>query len=238
MGATMPRRAVLAALAGAAGAALEGGARAEGASLGVIGDSLTRACRLITPAQLGSPAQLGAVGWGPIKIDGQGSRRIPASAPAPYSGVRALRAMREAGFDPTAFIIELGTNDVGYAAEHGQELRALVTELLDAINGAGGAVRRVLWVDIVRHDILRACARFNRTLDEVAALRPDQLVAYHWSRVAVDHPDWFQDDGIHLTAEGCTQRAYLVAQASRALRGGPIPKEAYPSPGKSKHASG
>ncbi len=213
-------RAALAASAaisgGAAAATIPGAARAEDATLGVIGDSLTWACRLI------APAQLAAAGWGRVTIDGHGSRRIPESAPAPYSGVKALRAMREGGFDAAAFVIELGTNDVGYAAKYGQDLRTIVLEMLDAI----GPGHRVLWVDVVRHDIRRAVARFDDLLDEVAAARSGQLVVYHWSRIAIPNPDWFQDDGIHLTEEGCAQRARLVAQASVALRltaGAPAP---------------
>jgi lysophospholipase L1-like esterase len=183
-------------------------ARAEGASLYVLGDSIT----------LGDSrhlrVELDAAGWSSVRIDAEPSRRIPTSVRAPYSGIKTVRALRASGIDPGAFVIALGTNDIGFVVDYGQSPRTLISDMLDAI----GRSRRVLWVDVVRPDAPESAALFNRTLNELAVERPDQLVVLRWSQAAAGHPEWFLNDGIHLTEAGHAHRSSLVAQASVALR--------------------
>lgn len=197
-----------------------------GSSVVVLGDSVTKGDRhYLKPA-------LNAVGWAHVKVDGEPCRRIPASASEPYSGVKIVRALRAAGASPDAFVIALGTNDIGFVVEYHQTPRKLISEMLDAI----GPGRRVLWVDVVQPDLPEGAAWFNRTLAEMAEERPGQLLVLRWSRAAAAHHEWFLDDGIHLSEIGHAQRAALVAQASLALRRPgappalpPIPASLYPA---------
>ncbi len=160
-----------------------------GSRVVVLGDSVTKGDRhYLKPA-------LSAVGWADVKVDGEPCRRIPASASEPYSGVKIVRALRAAGASPDAFVIALGTNDIGFVVEYHQTPRKLISEMLDAI----GPGRRVLWVDVVQPDLPEGAAWFNRTLAEMAEERPGQLLVLRWSRAAAAHHEWFLDDGIHLS---------------------------------------
>jgi hypothetical protein len=197
-----------------------GAARAEEGDLGVVGDSLT----FIPRARL--RARLGEAGWRRVEIDAQVSRRIPLSAPPPYSGVQALRELRDGGFDPEALVIALGTNDLGFIARRWDKPRALVEEMLAAI----GPGHRVLWVDVAMLRPNRTAVAWNRLLDEIAAERRGELVVYHFSRVATGRREWFAPDRIHMTEAGYAARSALIALASRALLTGEIPAEAYGPP--------
>ena len=191
-----------------------------GSSVVVLGDSMTMGDRrYLKPA-------LSAAGWLHVKVDGEPCRRIPASANEPYSGVKIVRALRAAGAAPDAFVVALGTNDIGFVVEYHQTPRHLISEMLDAI----GPGRRVLWVDVVQPDLPEGAAWFNHTLDEIAEERPGQLLVLRWSRAAAAHSEWFLNDGIHLSEIGHAQRAALVAQASLALRGPAVPPALPPVP--------
>ncbi len=196
-----------------------------GSSILVLGDSMTMGDRrYLRPA-------LEAIGWRSVKVDGEPSRRIPSSVREPYSGVKIVRALRAASAEPDAYVIALGTNDIGFVVEYHQTPRALITQMLDAI----GPAHRVLWIDVVQPDLPEGASWFNHTLDEMADEHPERLVVLRWSRAAASHPEWFLNDGIHLSELGHAQRSALVAQASLALRGGAAVPPALPPVPPSLH---
>jgi hypothetical protein len=48
---------------------------------------------------------------------------------------------------------------------------------------------------------------------EAAAKQHPEMTVVDWNVYSRSHPDWFQDDGLHLLAEGSLQMATLIHQA-------------------------
>lgn len=83
-----------------------------------------------------------------------------------------------------------------------------VEESIDALVEAG--VTRILWVNL--HEATPALAAMNRALAATAARHP-QVTLLDWNTYAAGHDDWFQNDSIHLTAQGGTGLAELLHTA-------------------------
>lgn len=173
----------------------------------MVGDSLT------DNSEPWLVSGLSAAGFTAL-VDAQPSRRIPAAASPPYSGVRAALAMRAAWGDAECWVIALGSNDLIRGADDPATATALIEEMLAAVTPGA----RVWWMNVDYHpdsrtsfDFAAATATFNRTLSERASWDP----LFHiidWYSLAVAHPEWFFDP-VHVDRVGSIARAEQTVAA-------------------------
>ena len=129
-------------------------------------------------------------------------RRIAPDS-CPYEGQRAptvLELVRQRGEAlGRTVIVAVGYND--FESQYADNIEAA----LDALGKAG--VRRVLW------PTLRAARHPHLTMNdaiEAAARRHPEMTVVDWNVYSRSHPDWFQDDGIHLTDVGIVSMATFL----------------------------
>ena len=99
-------------------------------------------------------------------------------------------------------VVSVGYND---AEDHYAQN---IENALDAFKAAG--VKRVWWLTLraARHPYL------NMNDDIVAAAKQHpEMTVVDWNVYSRSHPDWFQDDGIHLLSDGAIAMATLIHQA-------------------------
>jgi hypothetical protein len=119
----------------------------------------------------------------------------------PYQGVRPLSLV---DLLPT---IELGSTvvvEVGYN-DFEDPFADSVEASLQALKKAGAV--RVLWLT------LRADRTSYLSMNDViraAATRHPEMTVVDWNLFSRSHPDWFQDDGLHLDDVGALMMATLV----------------------------
>jgi lysophospholipase L1-like esterase len=169
----------------------------------VVGDSLT------VPISGALRQQLVKAGWKDVRVDAAVGREIATSGLV-SSGVAAVVELKKQGFDPPAWIVALGTNDVATTGDP-KVMRTRVEQLVDAIGD-----RRILWVNIWRADtpVLSERARqFNEVLASVASERSNVDVD-DWAREADGRPELFGPDKVHLNLRGDDQRARQLAEAA------------------------
>jgi hypothetical protein len=181
--------------------------------IAVIGDSLTAG--LIN--DLGS--RLGDAGFGGLRIDAVVSRRMTKSSSV-SSGTSAIQAARSAGFDPTNWMIALGTNDF---YESSSAMERMINEVLNEI----GSGHTVTWVNIWMTAHTDESARFNTALARVDAQR-SSLRVIDWASSARAHPNWFAGDGVHYTSDGLRNRNAALVRGALDLPTPPVPQP--PSP--------
>ncbi len=142
-----------------------------------------------------------------IDLDMQVSvcRRLTGES-CPFDGTRAptlVDLVAELGphLGPTVVVV-VGHNDFE------RTFASSVEESVDALLDAG--VTRILWAT------LRAARRpyvpMNAELWAAAATHPE-LTIVDWNRYSRSHPDWFQNDGLHLTRAGGVALATLLHTA-------------------------
>jgi len=167
--------------------------------LGVIGDSL------MVGSKKTLATELATVGVTELRLDAQVARRIPSTVRAPYSGVKALRALRASGYQMDCYLVGLGTNDVGIAltaTKYQTWIRELMTEIGD---------HPVLWVNVARPKVKQSTDLFNQTLTDMVGEFPNLQVA-DWASIMPDHLDWFVADKVHLRLPGRIFRGQWMAQ--------------------------
>ena len=119
----------------------------------------------------------------------------------PYEGVRPPTLV---DLLPT---IQLGSTvvvEVGYNDWEDPFADSVETSLL-ALRKAGA--KRVLWLT------LRADRTSYLSMNDViraAATRHPELTVVDWNLFSRSHPDWFQDDGLHLNSMGALMMATLI----------------------------
>jgi Putative Ig domain len=116
-------------------------------------------------------------------------------------------------------VVEMGYNDreVTFA----QSLEASINALLRA------GVTRIVWANLreARHPYVR----MNDTLVAAAKRHPEVMIA-DWNKYSRSHPDWFQNDDLHVVPEGGIALAtFLHASIVRALAT-PLPIVVQPTP--------
>lgn len=129
-------------------------------------------------------------------------RRI-AQDSCPYNGMRpptVLDVVKTLGprIGPTV-VVTLGYN------EFEDQYAGNIVVALDAFKAAG--VTKVLWLTLraARHPYVN----MNDALVAAAATHPS-LIVVDWNLYSRSHPDWFQDDGIHLVDAGSRGMATLL----------------------------
>jgi lysophospholipase L1-like esterase len=172
-------------------------------SVVMIGDSITRG------STNALRYALTASGVENLVIDGKNSRRIDSGdgRSTPESGMRALQRILSIDADPDAWVIALGTNDVGqYASE--DEYRQLIRTVLDALP----ADRPLVWVDVYRFDHFDDTLVFNSVLREEIATRPDSVVVSWFDQAATRTKEIVQSDRVHPNDDGTVVFARVVLQ--------------------------
>ncbi len=96
-------------------------------------------------------------------------------------------------------VVAVGYND--YEAAYPGDIE----DALAVFRKAG--VTRVLWLTL--HEARPAYAAMNDAI-HAAAARHQELTVVDWQLYSRSHPDWFQEDGIHLKKDGAEAMATLV----------------------------
>jgi hypothetical protein len=181
----------LLALAGAAGARPDAPVRVT-----VFGDSAATAMAY-------DPTAKRTLGRGiELRLEVAACRRV-GDASCPYDGVRPPNVIDRASelgaeLGPVVVVI-VGYND--YEANYA----ANVEQALAVFRRAG--VQRVLWATL--RESRQSYASMNDTIRDAGRRHPEMTVV-DWNAVSRNDPDWFQSDGIHLTAAGAEGMAELV----------------------------
>jgi hypothetical protein len=131
------------------------------------------------------------------RLDGEG---------CPYQGVRppsAVQLIQSMG-------AKLGPNvvmSVGYN-DFEDQYAGNIDDALKALKAAG--VKHVYWLTLraAHHPYVN----MNDDIDAAAQKHPEMTVV-DWNVYSRNHPDWFQDDGLHLLATGAEQMASFVHKA-------------------------
>jgi hypothetical protein len=100
---------------------------------------------------------------------------------------------------PPTVVVEMGYND--FAGSFAAGLDATIDALV-----ARGA-QRILWLTL--REARGPYPQLNQMLAE-ALLRHPQLELVDWNELSAGHPEWFQNDGVHLTRLGGIAMAHLV----------------------------
>jgi len=104
-------------------------------------------------------------------------------------------------------VVAVGYNDFE------NEYAGNVADALAALDAAG--VKHVFWLTLraAHHPYLT----MNADIEAAAQKLPD-LTVVDWNVYSRSHPDWFQDDGIHLKNAGALQMATLIHKSLVAAR--------------------
>jgi hypothetical protein len=162
----------------------------------LIGDSVASAVSGTTPA-----AKLAGLGVD-LDLDADACRRLedPSCPPGPPT-VLDLIKQQGAAIGPTV-VIAVGYNDFAdhYAAE--------IDDVLAALEAAN--VEHVFWLT------LRAAHHpYIGMNDEIvaAAAKHSEVTVIDWNVYSRSHPEWFQDDGLHMLFGGAMAMANLIHQS-------------------------
>lgn len=174
-------------------------------SVVMVGDSITQGS--VDELQ----AAFTAIGVNDARIDGDRGRRIEVGngkGGGPVSGVRTIYGMLGEPVDPDAWVIELGTNDVGSYAD-----QEAYTTLIEQILSMLPTERPLVWVNTYRPDHLDHTDLFNAALRESIAERPNAVVVDWYSLAADPDQDILRSDDLHPNSAGSAALALLVAEA-------------------------
>ncbi len=170
--------------------------------IAVVGDSLTYAVVEETAEALRD------AGWGPICIDGTGSRTVASPSQRFPNGIKAIdriersHAVWRSG--SARWVISLGTNDVGVTLGSAEYSAELIDRAIDAIDDP----RSTWWVD-VRTLRKRPWPRYENVWN--SALRDEpRLDVISWVETAKGHPEYYAEDGIHQSHAGNAARVDMV----------------------------
>lgn len=144
---------------------------------------------------------------GPYRIDYLPGRSIARYRRGYPSGAAAVRQSRAAGFDPPAYLIALGANDLRYATTS----KAQFDELVDKLLGEIGPDRVVGFLNIYA-TVRSNAAVFNRYLGEATTRWPN-LHVIDWATLARRNRRWHLPDGFHYTITGARRRNEFLCRA-------------------------
>jgi len=119
----------------------------------------------------------------------------------PYKGTRPLTLV---DLLPTIKLAPTVIVNVGYNEPESTYADSVETAF-EALEKAG--VQRILWLTLTEER--PAYANMNDVLRTVAAKHPEVTIV-DWQMYSRSHPDWFQDDGLHLGYGGAVGMATLI----------------------------
>ena len=182
-----------------------------GPSLLILGDSITWGSDYFAKAQ---KLVAGDGQWANVVVDGQYSRRVAFPTPNSsirMSGVKTYLKLKDAGLNPDAVIVALGSNDV--ALETKPEIYEKI--IRDLMNTVGNVP--VTWLTVNRRDTKAIAARsvvFNSVLVKLTAEYPN-LVLSDWYSVINSNLKLMAWDKVHLTTTGYKLRAKSYQSLAR-----------------------
>ncbi|MEQ1698511.1 MAG: GDSL-type esterase/lipase family protein [Ilumatobacteraceae bacterium] len=174
-------------------------------SVAVVGDSITAGS---APA---IDAALRGAGVEDVRIEGATSRRIEVGngkGDAPKSGVIAVYELLAEGVDPSVWVIELGTNDVGSYGSP-EEYGALI----DAITTMLPPSKPMVWVNTYREQYLDDTLVFNLVLEQRMTERGNAVVADWYSVASAPDQTVLRGDRLHPNENGQNALALLILAA-------------------------
>lgn len=185
-----------------------GSSRTAITSVAMVGDSITEgSVQALTTT-------LTDAGVEDLRIEGRRSRRIDVGngkGDAPLSGVITTYNLLAEGLDPDAWVIELGTNDVGsYASadEYGALIDLITAMLPD---------KPLVWVNTYREQYLDDTLLFNTVLAERLKARGNAAIADWYSVASAPDQTVLRNDNLHPNDNGQLALSLLVLQALQQL---------------------
>lgn len=176
------------------------------ATVAVIGDSIVAGNRVIVQAAFasaGAPATVFDAVSGRAMI-----YRNRLGGGLVNSGLDAVQAVRQAGYRPSLWVVELGTNDRwGVQSCRCPDLVAFAGIRIDRVRAEIGFDQKILWMN-VRNDSIGAAA-----INEALRRRVGPLFeVIDWDTVTRGRADWFKDK-VHPNREGAVVLGELLAAA-------------------------
>ena len=177
-------------------------------SVGMVGDSITEGSADVLRTAFTT------AGVDDVHIDGKHSRRIEVgngNGDAPLSGIRTLYNMLAEGVNPSAWVMELGTNDVGSYA-NADEYGKLIDQITAMIPN-----KPLVWVNTYRKQYLDATVVFNTVVAERMQARGNAAVADWFTVASAPDQTVLRGDHLHPNENGQLALSLLVVQALRTL---------------------
>lgn len=176
------------------------------ATVAVIGDSIVAGNRVIVQAAFasaGAPATVFDAFPGRAMI-----YRNRLESGLVNSGLDAVQAVRQAGYRPSLWVVELGTNDRwGVQSCRCPDLVAFAGIRIDRVRAEIGFDQKILWMN-VRNDSIGAAA-----INEALRRRVGPLFeVIDWDTVTRGRADWFKDK-VHPNREGAIVLGELLASS-------------------------
>lgn len=174
-------------------------------SVVMVGDSITQGSRDELQAAFTT------AGITEARIDGETGRRIEVGngkGDAPLSGVRTIYGMLAEGVEPDAWVIGLGTNDIGsYPSAEAY------ADLIDLVLGMLPVSTPLVWVNAYRRQYLDDTNVFNLVLHQRITDRPNARLVDWFAAVTALDADLLQSDHLHPNQQGQQVLAMLVIDA-------------------------
>lgn len=177
-------------------------------SVAIVGDSITEGSVQVLTATLTD------AGVEDLRIEGKHSRRIDVGngkGEAPLSGVIITYNLLAEGLDPDAWVIELGTNDVG-SYSGADEYGSLIDLITAMIPG-----KPLVWVNTYRKQYLADTVLFNTVLAERLEARGNAAIADWFSIASAPDQTVLRSDNLHPNDNGHLALSLLVLQALQQL---------------------
>lgn len=176
------------------------------ATVAVIGDSIVAGNRVIVQAAFasaGAPATVFDAVSGRAMI-----YRNRLGGSLVNSGLDAVQAVRQAGYRPSLWVVELGTNDRwGVQSCRCPDLVAFAGIRIDRVRAEIGFDQKILWMN-VRNDSIGAAA-----INEALRRRVGPLFeVIDWDTATRGRADWFKDK-VHPNREGAVVLGELLASS-------------------------
>lgn len=178
-------------------------------SVAMVGDSITEG------SAIAIDEALRGAGVEDVRIEGKASRRIEVgngNGDAPKSGVITVYELLAEGLDPSVWVIELGTNDIGGyngAEEYGA--------LIDSITEMLPTSKPLVWVNTYREQYLDDTLMFNLVLEQRMADRGNAVIADWYTVASAPDQTVLRSDNLHPNENGQSALALLILASLQQL---------------------